>query len=80
MHQATVDLTEHRVTGKYQHYVGVVTPGFMELPTTIQAAIINAFLAAPQGDHFYSVTCDGAKVFIAENGERGYTAMLPSEY
>ncbi len=31
-------------------------------------------------DWFYSVEIDGKKYFIADNGEFGYTAMLPDEY
>jgi hypothetical protein len=41
---------------------------------------INAFLGAPKGDHFYKVTLGKATIYVVENGERGYTAMLPSEY
>lgn len=79
--QAKVDLTEYRDRGqKYLHFVGLATPGFLSLSHDMQLAIIRAFMKAPKGDWFYSVECEGQKVFIAENGERGFTAMLPEEY
>jgi hypothetical protein len=80
MAEAIVDLSEFRKTGDYPHYIGVATPGFLSLGVPVQAAIVNAFKDTQKGDHFYTINCGDVKVFIAENGERGYTAMLPSEY
>lgn len=80
MKTAKVNLEEFRVTGDYPHYVGACTRGFMELPDEDREAIMKAFYAAPKGDHFYCISLDGKKYFIVENGEMGYTAMLPEEY
>lgn len=78
--QAEVDLSEFRKTGDYDHYIGVFTPGFQSLSHYDQMAVIRAFQKAPRGDHHYTVTIGDIKVYIGENGERGYTAMLPGEY
>lgn len=78
--KATVNLKEYRVTGNYSHFIGLWTIGMMELTSFQREAIEQAFNAAPKGDHFYSIEMDGQKFFVAENGEFGYTAMLPSEY
>lgn len=37
-------------------------------------------MAKAQDDWFYSVEINGKKYFVADNGEFGYTAMLPEEY
>ncbi len=34
----------------------------------------------PANDWFYDVDYKGKKYFIVDNGELGYTAMLPDEY
>ena len=85
--QANVNLTEYRKTGDYLHVIGVWTVGCMtDLSSDEREAVEQAFNAAPQGDHFYAVELrqhqddKPRKVFIAENGQFGYTAMLPSEY
>jgi hypothetical protein len=51
-----------------------------ELSSGDREAVEQAFNGAPRGDHFYLVELSGQKVFVAENGEFGYTAMLPKEY
>lgn len=33
-----------------------------------------------QDDWFYCITVNGKKFYVAENGEFGYTGMLPEEY
>lgn len=37
-------------------------------------------LAQEQDDWFYCIAVNARKFFVAENGEFGYTAMLPEEY
>lgn len=37
-------------------------------------------IARKQEDWFYKVEIDGKVFFVADNGEFGYTAMLPEEY
>lgn len=82
--KAEVNLTEYRQTGEYLHAIGVWTVGCMtELTSEEREAVEGAFNKAPKGDHFYSVVLHEAgvgKVYVAENGEFGYTAMLPEEY
>jgi hypothetical protein len=42
----------------------------------------RAFAQAIQNkdDWFYKIEIDGQSYFVADNGEDGYTAMLPEEY
>ena len=80
MDVATVNLEEFRVSGTYPHFIGVWTCGMMELASEDREAVENAFNKAPKGDHFYSITLGDRKIFVVENGEFGYTAMLPDEY
>lgn len=77
---ATVNLEEFRVTGHYPHFIGVWTCGMMELAGEDREVIEGVFNKAPKGDHFYSINLGERKFFVVENGERGYTAMLPEEY
>lgn len=77
---ATVDLSEYRKTGDYEHFINLVTQGFLTLPQVERTAILGAFMRTLKGDHHYTVTTsEGNKVYICENGA-GYTAMLPEEY
>jgi hypothetical protein len=63
-------------------FIGVWTLGMMCLSSDIREAVERKFLRESKvvDDWFYAVEVDGQKYFIAENGEFGYTAMLPSEY
>lgn len=78
---ASINLTEYRKTGNYNHIINLVTPGFLELDDDTRLAVIKAFqLTEYRGDHHYTIEIsDGSKVYVCENG-KGYTAMLPSEY
>ncbi len=63
-------------------FIGVWTIGMMQESSETREAVEKEFdrLAAEKDDWFYAVTVDGKKFFVAENGEFGYTAMLPEEY
>jgi hypothetical protein len=58
------------------------TIGMMELPSETREKIEQQFneLAKTKDDWFYKVTVDNKDYFICDNGEFGYTAMLPGEY
>jgi hypothetical protein len=78
---ATIDLSEYEDRHQnYRHYIGVATSGFINLPQDVKNAIVSAFMSTQKGDWFYAAECNGQRVFICENGEMGYTAMLPEEY
>lgn len=78
--KAKVDLTEFRKTGEYTHRIGACTPGFWQLPFDVQLAFTRAFMRAPKGDHHYTLQFGETKVYACENGQTGYTIMLPEEY
>jgi hypothetical protein len=63
-------------------FIGVWTQGLAMESSELREKIEMAFNAAAKkkDDWFYSVTIDGKDYFIADNGEFGYTAMLPEEY
>ena len=63
-------------------FIGVWTRGMMALFPEVRAAIEKEFNIAVKDheDWFYSVVVNGQKFFICDNGEFGYTAMLPDEY
>ena len=63
-------------------YIGVWTVGLMSESSEVREEIEQAFQASARikDDSFYSVEVDGRKFFVADNGEFGYTAMLPEEY
>lgn len=68
---------------KTNQFIGVWTAGVMALSSEVREAIERAFTEALKNnpdDWFYKVSVDGKGFFIAENGEFGYTAMLPDEY
>ena len=66
-------------------YIGVVTIGVSELvkktPDFLEK-LLSAFAeeAHRVDDWFYEIEVDGHRFFVADNGEDGYTAMLPEEY
>jgi hypothetical protein len=63
-------------------FIGVWTIGMMSFSSEVREAVERKFLREVRlsDDWFYSVEVDGMKFFVCENGELGYTAMLPSEY
>lgn len=65
-----------------QKFIGVWTPGLMTESSEVREKLELAFsqMAREQDDWFYSVEINGKKYFVADNGEFGYTAMLPEEY
>lgn len=54
----------------------------MAEPSELRERIETAFnaVARRKDDWFYKVDVDGKDYFVADNGEFGYTAMLPGEY
>lgn len=36
--------------------------------------------ASKKDDWFYSISVEGQQFFVCDNGEDGYTVMLPEEY
>jgi hypothetical protein len=65
-----------------QKFIGIWTSGMMNRPSELREQVEIAFnaLAKEKDDWFYSVEINGKKYFVADNGEFGYTAMLPEEY
>lgn len=63
-------------------FIGVWTPGLAEEPPEIREKIELAFSKATKEkeDWFYKIVIDGKDYFVADNGEFGFTAMLPDEY
>lgn len=63
-------------------FIGVWTIGMMQESSETREAVEKEFnrLAREKDDWFYAITVDGKKFFVADNGEWGYTAMLPDEY
>lgn len=63
-------------------FIGIWTQGLMAESPRIREQIEIAFnaMAKEKDDWFYKVTIAGKDYFIADNGEFGYTAMLPEEY
>ena len=49
-------------------------------PSEVREFLEQWFAATTVDDWFYSVAYKGKTYFIADNGEFGYTAMLPEEY
>ena len=58
------------------------TSGMMELPSETREKVEKEFnkAAKEKNDWFYKINVDGKDYFVADNGEMGYTAMLPNEY
>ncbi len=66
-------------------YIGYLTIGVRELVDQhpdLLAKLLDRFAVEVRRheDWFYEVVIDGFTFFMADNGEDGYTAMLPSEY
>lgn len=63
-------------------FIGIRTQGLAAESSELRQKIELAFNAASKetDDWFYNVVIDGKNYFIADNGEFGYTAMLPDEY
>ena len=83
---ATINLDEYRkVSDDIKHYIGLCTIGISNGFTDDEkAAVAEAFHELVDkdktGDWFYSGEVNGKKFFLADNGEMGYTLMLPEEY
>ena len=66
-------------------YIGCITAGVqalaMEQPEMLDK-LLRAFSKEVHShqDWFYQIEVDGKRFFVADNGEDGYTAMLPEEY
>ncbi len=67
---------------QHNNYIGVWTVGMMDESSEVREKVEQAFnkVVKTGDDWFYSFDIDGKKYFVADNGERGYTAMLPEEY
>ena len=54
----------------------------MSESSSLREHIETAFDTAikEKDDLFYKITIDGKDYFVADNGEFGFTAMLPDEY
>ena len=66
-------------------YIGVITAGVkalaMERPELLDKLCRAFSEKARQVDgSIYVIEVDGQRFFVADNGEDGYTAMLPEEY
>ena len=63
-------------------FIGVWTAGLAMKSPHLRERIEIAFNAAARDkdDWFYKVVIGGNNYFVADNGEFGYTAMLPEEY
>ena len=63
-------------------FIGVWTSGLMLLSPAIRQEIEKVFNAKSKAkdDWFYKVTINGNDYFVADNGQFGYTVMLPEEY
>lgn len=63
-------------------FIGVWTCGLAAESSELREKIEIAFdtMAKEQDDWFYKIEIDGKDYFVADNGELGYTAMLPEEY
>lgn len=63
-------------------FIGVWTQGLACESLELRERIETRFkdIAKVKDDWFYSIEIDGKSYFVADNGEFGYTAMLPEEY
>ena len=69
----------------HMKYIGVITIGVSELVNRtpgLLEKLLRAFAeeAHQVDDWLYEIEVDGHRFFVADNGEDGYTAMLPEEY
>lgn len=63
-------------------FIGIWTQGMMDIPSEVRELVEKDFdrQATERDDWLYTVTIQGKKYFVADNGTFGYTAMLPEEY
>lgn len=63
-------------------FIGIWTSGLMLLSSEVREEIETKFnaMVKEHEDWFYKVEVDGKPYFVADNGEFGFTAMLPDEY
>ena len=63
-------------------FIGVWTQGLAKESSELREKIETAFdsMAKEKDDWFYKVEVNGKNYFVTDNGEFGYTAMLPEEY
>ena len=63
-------------------FIGIWTLGLAAESSAIREQIETAFNKATKekDDWFYKITVSGKNYFVADNGEFGFTAMLPDEY
>ena len=63
-------------------FIGIWTSGLVAESSELRQKIEIAFnaMTKEKDDWFYKVEVDGKNYFVADNGEFGYTAMLPEEY
>lgn len=74
-------LAKMREAGQ-DRFIGTWTIGMMQETQETREAVEREFtrLAKLTSDWFYVIRVKGKKFFVADNGECGYTAMLPDEY
>jgi len=63
-------------------FIGAWTKGLASKSSETREKIEITFnkMAKEEDDWFYKVEVDGQEYFVADNGEFGFTAMLPEEY
>lgn len=63
-------------------FIGIWTRSLMDTHPSTREKIEKEFsrVSKLSDDWFYRIEIDGNKFYIADNGEFGYTAMLPEEY
>lgn len=63
-------------------FIGAWTQGLARESSEVREKIEIAFtkMAKEKDDWFYKVEVNDKEYFVADNGEFGFTAMLPEEY
>ena len=62
-------------------FIGVWTRNILAQTDSATREFLENWLASRTiDDWFYNVEYDGQMFFIADNGEFGYTAMMPDDY
>lgn len=64
-------------------FIGVWTIGTMQLSSEARERIENVFnelWRINRSEYFFSMEVMGEKIFVIDNGEMGFTAMLANEY
>ena len=69
----------------HMKYIGLITIGVKDLAERtpgLLEKVLRAFAREVHrvDDWFYTIEVDGYRFFAADNGEDGYTLMLPEEY